>query len=106
MTGAPKGYAYRVQRGNEEVDFDGFDQGVLLEIKATGYAQWITKKLDFLPNFKGGPKLLDQARRQFEAANGTPVRWIVAEEKLAGALRKLFAFNKLRIEVVHVPSTP
>ncbi|WP_369946557.1 Tox-REase-5 domain-containing protein [Vitiosangium sp. GDMCC 1.1324] len=25
VTGAPKGYAYRVKRGNEEVDFDGFD---------------------------------------------------------------------------------
>ncbi len=102
MTGAPKGYAYRVKQGHEEVDFDGFDQGVLLEIKGTGYAQWITKKLDFLPNFKGRDKLLDQARRQFAVANGTPIRWIVAEEELAGALKKLFAFNKLRIEVVHI----
>ncbi|WP_321545707.1 Tox-REase-5 domain-containing protein [Hyalangium rubrum] len=105
-TGAPKGYAYRVKRGNDEVDFDGFDQGVLLEVKATGYAQWITKKLDFLPNFKGARKLLDQARRQDKVANGTPIRWIVAEETLAGALRKLFAFNKLRIDVIHAPPTP
>ncbi|KFE61108.1 hypothetical protein DB31_4543 [Hyalangium minutum] len=107
MTGTPKGYAYRVKVGDEEVDFDGFDQGVLLEVKSTGYAQWITQKLDFLPNFKGQHKLLEQARRQFDVANGTPIRWIVAEEKLAGALRKMFKGAGLNeIEVVHVPPTP
>jgi len=107
MTGAPKGYAYRVKVGGEEVDFDGFDQGVLLEVKATGYEQWITKKLDFLPNFKGRVKLLDQARRQDKVSNGTPIRWIVAEEKLAGALRKLFKANDLEdIEVLHIPPAP
>jgi hypothetical protein len=105
-TRAPPGYAYRVTRGNEEVDFDGFDQGVLLEVKATGYAKWVDKRLNFLGIFEGRDKLLAQAERQFRVANGTPIRWIVAEEKLAGALRKLFALNKLKIEVVHVPPTP
>ncbi|HZH75110.1 MAG TPA: Tox-REase-5 domain-containing protein [Archangium sp.] len=106
MTGAPKGYAYRVKVGGEEVDFDGFDQGVLLEVKATGYEPWITKKLDFLPNFKGRDKLLNQARRQDKVSNGTPIRWIVAEEKLEGALKKMFREARLQIEVVHVPPTP
>jgi hypothetical protein len=105
-TGAPKGYAYRVKVGDEEVDFDGFDRGVLLEVKATGYEQWITQKLDFLPLFKGRHKLLEQARRQVDAANGTPIRWIVAEEKLAGALRKMFDGAQLPIEVVRVAPTP
>ncbi len=103
-TGAPNGYAYRVKPGDEQVDFDGFDQGVLLEVKGPGYAQWITQKLDFLPIFKGRLKLLEQARRQFEVANGTPVRWIVAEEKLAGALKKMFKGAGLdELEVIHVP---
>ena len=107
MTGAPKGYTYRVKKGGEEVDFDGFDQGVLLEVKGPGYAQWIDKKLDFLEIFQGRDKLLAQAQRQFDAANGTPIRWIVAEEKLAGALRKLFKGNFLEdIEVVHIPPRP
>jgi hypothetical protein len=107
VTGAPKGYTYRVKQGDEKVDFDGFDQGVLLEVKGTGYAQWVTKRLDFLPNFNGGPKLLDQAQRQFRAAHGTPVRWIVAEEKLAGALKKMFKAADLEeIEVIHVPPAP
>ena len=60
MTGAPEGTAYRVKSGNKEVDFDGFDQGVLL----------------------------------------------VAEEKLAGALRKMFKEARLPIEVVHVSPAP
>jgi hypothetical protein len=106
MTGAPKGYAYRVKVGDKEVDFDGFNQGVLLEVKATGYAQWVTKKLDFLPNFKGARKLLEQAKSQFRVANGIPIRWIVAEEDLAGALRKMFKNAELPIEVVHVPPVP
>ncbi|HEX8701937.1 MAG TPA: Tox-REase-5 domain-containing protein [Myxococcaceae bacterium] len=105
-TRAPEGYAYRVKVGDEEVDFDGFNQGVLLEVKAPGYAQWITGKLDFLPIFKGRDKLLSQAQRQFAVANGTPIRWIVAEEKLAGALKKLFRDARLPIEVVHVPPVP
>jgi len=107
VTGAPKGYAYRVKQGDEEVDFDGFDQGILLGAKGTGYAQWVTNKLDFLPNFKGGPRLLDQAQRQFRAARGTPVRWIVAEEKLVGTLKKMFKAADLEeIEVIHVPPAP
>jgi hypothetical protein len=106
MTGAPQGYAYRVRRDGEEVDFDGFDQGALLEVKATGYAKWINEKLDFLKVFEGRSKLLDQAQRQFKAARGTPIRWIVAEEKLAGALRKMFKGAGLdEIEVIHVPPT-
>jgi hypothetical protein len=106
MTGAPKGYAYRVRVGGEEVDFDGFDQGVLLEVKGPGYAKWIDTELDFLSIFEGRDKLLVQARRQLDVANGTPLRWLVAEEKLAGALRKLFKAERLDIEVVHISPTP
>ncbi|MBN1206334.1 MAG: hypothetical protein JXB05_15570 [Myxococcaceae bacterium] len=106
-TGAPPGYAYRVKVGDKEVDYDGFDQGVLLEVKATGYAKWVDKEFNFLEIFEGRFKLLDQAQRQFAAANGLPVRWIVAEEKLAGALKKLFKANFLEdIEVVHIPPRP
>jgi hypothetical protein len=106
ITGASKGYAYRVKVGGEEVDFDGFDQGVLLEVKGPGYAKWIDEKLNFLKIFEGRDKLLVQARRQLDIANGTPVRWIVAEEKLAGALRKMFKAERLDIEVVHIPPPP
>jgi hypothetical protein len=106
VTGAPKGYAYRVKSSDKEVDFDGFDQGVLLEAKGPGYAQWINKKLEFFGNFQGRDQLLEQAKRQFKAAHGTPIRWIVAEEKLAGALRKMFKETRLPIEVVQVSPAP
>ncbi|WP_245767850.1 restriction endonuclease fold toxin 5 domain-containing protein [Stigmatella erecta] len=105
VTGSPEGTAYRVKSGNKEVDFDGFDQGVLLEAKGTGYAKWIDEDLDFVGFFEGRNQMLEQARRQLKAANGTPIRWIVAEEKFAGALRKLFKGTDLdEIEVVHVPT--
>ncbi|HLL05979.1 MAG TPA: restriction endonuclease fold toxin 5 domain-containing protein [Myxococcaceae bacterium] len=105
VTGAPEGYVYRVKLGDEYVKFDGFDEGVLLETKSTGYAQWVDKNLNFLGIFKGRFKMLEQATRQVEAANGTPLRWIVAEEKLARALRKIFQGEGLPIEVIHVPPT-
>jgi hypothetical protein len=106
VTGAPEGTAYRVKSGNKEVDFDGFDQGVLLEAKGTGYAKWVDKDLDFVEFFEGRNQMLEQAKRQFKAAQGTPIRWIVAEEKLAGALRKMFKEARLPIEVVHVSPAP
>ncbi len=106
VTGAPEGYAYRVKLDDKYVKFDGFDEGVLIETKATGYAKWVDKNLNFVRIFKGRLHLLDQAKRQFEAANGTPIRWFVAEEKAAGALRKMFEGAQLPIEVVHIPPTP
>nr|WP_225410147.1 restriction endonuclease fold toxin 5 domain-containing protein [Stigmatella hybrida] len=107
VTGAPEGTAYRVKWSEKDVDFDGFDQGVLLEAKGTGYAKWVDDGLNFYRIFRGRDQMLDQARRQLDAANGTPIRWIVAEEKLAGALKKLFKANDLGdIEVVHIPPTP
>ncbi|SES85416.1 Tox-REase-5 domain-containing protein [Stigmatella erecta] len=107
VTGAPEGYVYRVQAGDKDVKFDGFSQGVLIETKATGYAQWIDQKLEFSGVFQGRFQLLEQAQRQIRAARGTPIQWIVAEEKLAGALRKLFKANGLdEIEVLHLPPAP
>jgi hypothetical protein len=104
VTGAPEGYVYRVKLGDGYVKFDGFADGVLLETKSTGYAQWVDKNLNFRSIFQGRLEMLGQAERQVEAARGTPVRWVVAEEKLAGALRKLFADYDLPIEVVHIPT--
>ena len=106
VTGAPEGTAYRVKWGDKHVDFDGFEQGVLLEAKGPGYAQWVDKKLNFLRIFQGRLQIVTQARRQLDAANGTPLRWIVAEEKLARALKLLFEKEGLPIEVVHVPPRP
>lgn len=103
VTRAPEGWAYRIAN----VDFDGFEGGVLLEAKGPGYAHFFDAELDPLEFFEGIKGIRRQAQRQFEAAQGTPVRWYVAERKFADALRKLFSESGLdAIEVVHLPALP
>jgi hypothetical protein len=110
VTGTPAGWVYRVFFGpgpNDFVDFDGFVSGVLLEAKGPNLAKFIDDALNPLNFFKGGDKMLLQAKRQVEAARGIPVRWIVAEKKFADYLRKLFNRSDLEgIEVIHVPPRP
>jgi hypothetical protein len=98
--------AYRVKVGDEEVDFDGFKDGVLLEAKGTGYAKFLDDNLKAKKFYKGLDKLLEQAQGQFRVAGGRPIRWIVAEDKLAVALRALFRGRGIKIQVVHVPPNP
>jgi len=104
VTGTPKGWVYRVFFGpgpDDYVDFDGFVNGVLLEAKGPNLARFIDDRLKPLPFFRGETKFIEQAKRQFDAASGLPVRWIVAEKKFADYLRKLFDNNNLEsIEVV------
>jgi hypothetical protein len=107
VTGAPRGSAYRVKAHGEEVDFDGYQDGALLEAKGPNYAQFVRDDLEFEDYFKGLAGILKQARRQIEAAPaGTPIRWLVAEKKFADALGKLFLERRLSIQVVHVPPAP
>ncbi|WPB76388.1 Tox-REase-5 domain-containing protein [Archangium violaceum] len=91
------------------VRFDGFKDGVLLEAKGPGYANKFFDTLEPRPWFKhsGAKALVDQAKRQLEAARitGTPIRWHVAEEKTADAIRRLFKLeNVAGIEVVYTPA--
>jgi hypothetical protein len=98
-----------VGRKSGGVSFDGFKDGVLLEAKGPGYANKFLESLEPKPWFKpsGAKALVDQARRQFEAARstGTPIRWHVAEEKTAEAIRRLFTNRGVvGIEVVYTPA--
>ncbi|NOK14594.1 restriction endonuclease fold toxin 5 domain-containing protein [Corallococcus exercitus] len=104
VTGAPKGSAYRVKQGDEEVDFDGYDlvEDLLLEAKGPGYAKFIKDNMTLKEFYKGFDKVLDQARRQFRLAQGRRIRWIVAEERFAGLLRKAFSERRYPIEVVSI----
>ena len=91
------------------VRFDGFEKGVLLEAKGPGYANKFLDDLEPKAWFKnsGAKDLVKQARRQLRAAQetGTPIRWHIAEEKTAEAIRILFKDEKVfGIEVVHTPS--
>jgi hypothetical protein len=104
ISGRPVNESY-VVRG---VRFDGYENGVLLEAKGPGYANKFTRELDPKPWFtKGARSLVDQAQRQLQVANGTPIRWHVAESKAAEAIRELLNNAGMHgIEVVHTPVLP
>ncbi|MHA7627334.1 restriction endonuclease fold toxin 5 domain-containing protein [Corallococcus sp. M7] len=107
VTGAPKGSAYRVKKGDEEVDFDGFDpeEPVLLEAKGPGYEHFFGIDLKAKKFFQGADALVEQARRQIEVAGSARVRWVVAEKKFADALRALFNRQSVKVEVRYLAPT-
>ncbi|AKQ66375.1 putative hemagglutinin-related protein [Myxococcus hansupus] len=103
ISGRPADEAYWVRN----VKFDGFENGVLLEAKGPGYAN------KFLENLKpkiwfegsGAKALVEQAQRQLAVTpKGVPIRWCIAEEKTAEAIRLLFQKERvIGIEVIYVP---
>jgi hypothetical protein len=102
ITGAPPGKVYKVG----DVKFDGYKNGTLLDAKGPGY-EWAVKNGQFIRKYKGAESLLDQAQRQVRAANGTPIRWEVAEAKTVEAIRNMFRKNGITgIDVVHTPAVP
>jgi hypothetical protein len=102
VTGAPAGHVYKVQ----EVKFDGFTMGVLLETKGPGYLRFL-KDGSFRSWFRGADGMLEQAKRQFKAAKGTPIQWHFAEREVADAVRDLFRNEGLgTIKVVFTPPVP
>lgn len=92
--------------GNIEINFkgvlfDGLKDGKLLEAKGLGYDK-------LLKNEKFGDrvmdKLMDQARRQVDAAGGTPLEWHFAEKGAADAFSK--ELKQRGIEGIDVKHTP
>jgi RHS repeat-associated protein len=84
VTGTPEGFGYVVNG----VKFDGFVNGVLVDAKSA-YGQFVQNG-QFAPWFSGTKGLVDQARRQVDAAKGTPIQWKFAEESAANATKSLF----------------
>ncbi|WNG32445.1 hypothetical protein F0U61_01590 [Archangium violaceum] len=107
LTGAPEGWVYRVRTGpgpKDFVDFDGFKNGVLLEVKGPGY-QELLRKMQGKQWFDGLEEMLDQAERQFRAAKGTPIEWHFAEREVADLVRNLLEERLIgRIKVI--PTLP
>lgn len=95
----------------EGVKFDGFEEGVLLEAKGPGYANKFLDNLQPRVWFEksGAKALVEQAQRQLRAAKGTgaSIRWHVAEQPTADALRRLFKDREIHgIEIVFSPPMP
>ncbi|SEU34874.1 Restriction endonuclease fold toxin 5 [Myxococcus fulvus] len=96
-----------VGRDSGGVKFDGFEKGVLLEAKGPGYAN------KFLDNLRpkvwfensGAKALVEQAQRQLaKTPADVPIKWFIAEEKTAEAIRMLFRRERIiGIEVLYVP---
>ncbi len=108
VTGAPKGSAYRLKQGDEEVDFDGYDllEDLPLEAKGPGYAKFLENDAQMKKFFSGFNGLRDQAQRQLQMAEGRRIRWIVAEKPFADFLRAAFGRLQFQIEVVYIPPRP
>ncbi|WP_223744860.1 Tox-REase-5 domain-containing protein [Corallococcus sp. AS-1-12] len=92
------------------VKFDGFKDEVLLEAKGPGYANKFLDNLAPRVWFEksGAQALVDQAQRQLaKAPHSTHIRWHIAEQKTAEAIRELFRANQIEgIEIVFTPPLP
>ncbi|QRK10799.1 hypothetical protein JQX13_12435 [Archangium violaceum] len=104
MTGAPEGWVYRVRTGpgpKDYVHFDGFKDGVLIEVKGPGYKK-LLEKMQGKQWFEGVEEMLEQAERQVKAARGTPIQWHFAEREVADFMRELLKQqNSGSIKVIH-----
>ncbi|WP_257457415.1 restriction endonuclease fold toxin 5 domain-containing protein [Archangium lipolyticum] len=104
VTKAPAGWVYRVLFGGEKADFDGFAEGVLLETKGLGYDKHFDSNLKAKQYFEGAARLVRQAARQSRVANGTPIRWHVAEPRMVDILKTIFEAERIKgIDVVYTP---
>lgn len=102
ITGAPSNRKYRVRC----IDFDGYDseRGVLLYAK-------LFRRLRRQPKQWGlrgwdGP-VINEARRQVRAANGTPIEWHIGLEESADRARTLLAeytdIAEAHLKIIHTP---
>ncbi|MGI5175327.1 polymorphic toxin-type HINT domain-containing protein [Dactylosporangium sp. CA-152071] len=101
--GVPRNIGYVL----DNVKFDGYRAGVLIDAKGYGYTSFIVNG-EFIEAewYTGADDLVKQARRQLNAAQGTgsSIYWPVAEEETAIAIRNLFAREGIvGIDVVFVP---
>jgi hypothetical protein len=109
VTGAPEGWAYKVCRNGECIEFDGYDpkDGTLLEAKGLGYDKWFKAGLEAKEFYQGAQNMVKQARRQALVAAGLRIRWHVAEPRMVDILKKLLKEAGITgIEVVYTPPLP
>ncbi|KLO32500.1 Tox-REase-5 domain-containing protein [Mycobacterium haemophilum] len=85
ITGHPaRTEAYRV----DGVDFDGFKDGALIEVKS--YYSNLIENGQWKWFFSKQQNLIDQAKNQVRVAKGTPVRWVFAEAETMALMKKMF----------------
>ena len=81
------------------VKFDGYETGKLVDAKGPGYAGKLGQEW-----YNGNEALIDQARRQVEAAEGTPIEWHFAEKEAADTARGMLQKENITgIDVIYQP---
>ena len=100
MTGVPIENSYYV----DGVEFDGYEDGVLIDAKGPGYAHLIGHDWNTVED-----ELIDTANRQARAAarTRTPIEWRIAEPELAAHLQDLQEDDQFpsSIRIIQVPPT-
>ena len=112
QTGAVRELEYKVDvPGSEPVEFDGFRNGKLIDAKAEyshlldkkgAWQKWFTKASKGGKRPSGLQRLINEAKRQEKAANGTPIEWRVRDTRVANAIKRAFQENDIGIDVVDV----
>jgi hypothetical protein len=64
--------------------------------------RWFTKASKGGKRPSGLQRLINEAKRQEKAANGTPIEWRVRDTGVANAIRRVFRENDIGIDVVDV----
>jgi len=99
ITGQPVENGYVVNN----VKFDGFKNGRLLDAKGPGYNNFI-KDGKFQSWFRGQDALVNQAKQQILAANGLQIEWHIAEKETLTAINILFKNNNITaIKLIFTP---
>jgi hypothetical protein len=101
----PPGFGIKTIRPNGlPVYFDDCQQstGVLIEAKGLGYSDALNSGKLF-PWLGMQIKMISQAKRQLEAADGRPIAWYFAEQRVADRMRREFAKRRLPISVSYLP---
>ncbi|HYO66362.1 MAG TPA: hypothetical protein VEU33_09790 [Archangium sp.] len=81
---------------------DGKGSGAGADGGAVGYDKHFDADLEPKRYFQGARRLVRQARRQEQVANGILIRWYVAERRMVPILKKLFEANNIKgIDVVY-----
>lgn len=108
VNGEPLGYGLAVRLMNpvtrKYVYFDNcrLTTGDMIDAKGTGYLKMFREKGP-MPWLGVEADMLDQSKRQLQAAQGRPIEWYVAEKEIADHVRDLLARNHRNIAVIYAP---
>jgi len=84
------------------VKFDGASNGILIEVKGD-YSSFVNKNGHFYDWFNGKQSLIDQATRQINAANGSPIDWYFMDQTSMNAIKNLFGSDISGINFIYQP---